>query len=636
MVHVPSDETTGSTPTLRSIVTSSLPYLEHGGGPGPGWTRGWPPLRPFREHLNQLPPPGRAPDDQSMVTSAVPLRSLTAGVLAAILSVGGAVSVGATPSNAATVLPSRSTRAPGPPAALDPSAVQGPIQSPGGPYLYDQHGRVVFFHGVNAVYKLPPYELYPAPGKAWNFSAADASLIAALGFNIVRLGMTWSGLEPGTATANAPSICRSGAPGDPHQFDQAILARYLAQLDKTVALLGQFHIYTLLDMHQDVYSRQFDGEGAPNWAVCTHGARTTDVPGRWSQNYATPAANAAYRHFWTNNVTGNLQGEYDRVWAAVAAHFRTNPWVLGYDPFNEPFSRSLVTRGDEQFDTQLQCFYTGTALMGRPAHPAPPITCPAHDPAVGVIPRILGADPNHLVFYEPDIFGNRGRPNFIGPMNLPNLVFNVHVYCSYRSGLTGNPTDTAACASQGMRTLTNRSASRSELASVSQRSGPAWFVSEFGATSNVTLLDRLTRQADRTLVGWTYWSWKFYDDPTGSANEALVGPDGRLRSTARVLARTYPQAIAGKPTSLKFDPTTGRFRLTYVPDHAVRAATVIMVPTRIHYPSGYCARVSGGSVISGLDSQLLEVANAATGRSVVVNVTAGHCTVTARTAPAPG
>ena len=487
----------------------------------------------------------------------------------------------------------------------------------------------MFFHGVNAVYKLPPYELYPAPGKAWNFSAADASLMAALGFNVVRLGMTWSGLEPGTAGANNPSICRSGTPGDPHQYNQAVLARYLQHLDETIALLGQFHIYTLLDMHQDVYSQQFDGEGAPNWAVCTHGARTTDVPGRWSQNYSTPAANAAYRHFWTNNVTGNLQGEYDRVWAAVAAHFRTNPWVLGYDPFNEPFSRSLVTRGDEQFDTQLQCFYAGTALVGRPAHRGSPITCPANDPAIGVIPRILAADPNHLIFYEPDIFGNRGRPNFIGPMNLPNLVFNVHVYCSYRSGLTGNPTDTAACASQGIRTLTKRSASRSELASASQPNGPAWFVSEFGATSNVALLSRLTRQADRSLVGWTYWSWKYYGDPTGSADEALVGPDGRLRSTARVLARTYPQAIAGMPTSLSFDPTTGRFRLTYAPDHAVRAATVIMVPTQIHYPSGYCARVSGGSVISGPDSQFLEVANAPTGRSVVVSVTAGHCAVMA-------
>jgi len=44
---------------------------------------------------------------------------------------------------------------------------------------------VVFFHGVNVVYKHPPFEVYPDPGKAWNFSAADASLMARLGFNVV-------------------------------------------------------------------------------------------------------------------------------------------------------------------------------------------------------------------------------------------------------------------------------------------------------------------------------------------------------------------------------------------------------------------------------------------------------------------
>jgi len=37
------------------------------------------------------------------------------------------------------------------------AVIEGQIHSPGGPFLYDQKGRVVFFHGVNAVYKHPPY-----------------------------------------------------------------------------------------------------------------------------------------------------------------------------------------------------------------------------------------------------------------------------------------------------------------------------------------------------------------------------------------------------------------------------------------------------------------------------------------------
>ncbi len=528
-------------------------------------------------------------------------------------------------SSVVATMPSLASPIHDPPKATGASIVQGPIRSPGGPFLYDQHGRVVFFHGVNAVYKLPPYELYPAPGIPWNFTAADASLMAKLGFNVVRLGMTWKGLEPGTAPANDPAICTPGAPHDPGQFNQGILDRYLTKLSETVSLLGRFHIYTLLDMHQDVYNKMFDGEGAPNWAVCTDGVPNIDPPGRWSMSYGSAASGIAYTHFWTNDVVGNLQGEYDRVWTAVAAFFRGNPWVLGYDPFNEPFSTSLVLHDGEQFDSQLECFYTGRAAVGAPSHGAPTIRCPVHDPAVGVIPRILGADPVHLVFYEPDIFSRRGSTNFVGPMNLPNLVFNVHVYCSQRSGKTGNPTSIAACAAEEQRSLQTRLEDRTDLGSAAQPRGPAWFLSEFGATSNAILLDRLTTEADNALIGWTYWSWKYYNDPTGSQDEALVTSDGRLRPTAQALARTYPEAIAGRPTSLSFDPTSATFDLHYVPDHAIHAPTLIFVPTQIHYPDGYCTRVSGGTVVSRPRSELLEVENAPKGHAVSVTVTSGPC-----------
>ena len=146
--------------------------------------------------------------------------------------------------------------------------------------------------------------------------------------------------------------------------------RYVQRLGTTVDLLGRFHIYTILDMHQDVYNEMFDGEGAPNWAVCTNGVPSVDPPGRWSLEYGTKAAGIAFRHFWGNDVRGDLQGEYDRVWGDVARAFRGNPWVLGYDPFNEPFSTSLVRFGDEHFDAELECFYTGRANRA-PSHGAP-------------------------------------------------------------------------------------------------------------------------------------------------------------------------------------------------------------------------------------------------------------------------
>ncbi len=504
-------------------------------------------------------------------------------------------------------------------------AISGPITSLGGPYLYDSEGRVVFFHGVNAVYKLPPYELYPDPGKPWNLTASDASLMARLGFNVVRLGMTWKGLEPGAAPANDPAICAPGAPHDPGQFNQAHLDSYLENLKKTVDLLGRFHIFTILDMHQDVYNEAFDGEGAPNWAVCTDGVPNVDPPGRWSLGYGTAAAGRAFHNFWTNDVVGDLQGEFDRVWSAVAGYFSDDPWILGYDPFNEPFSTSLTKIGDEHFDNQLECFYAGSAYVGSPVPGASAFSCPQQDPASGVIPSILSSDPDHLIFYEPDIYASHGAPNFVGPMNLPNLIFNVHVYCGHRSPVTGNPTNLEACASQEARSLATRRDDRSDLASSIQPGGPAWFVSEFGASSSSAMVGAFTNEANKSLVGWTYWAWRYYNDPTGSADEALVTSAGQLESTASVLSETYPEAIAGTPTAISFNPTTGAFLLRYLPNYAVSAPTVIFVPTQIHYPNGYCAKVSGGSVVSKPGKELLEIANAKVGGAVTVRLRRGGC-----------
>lgn len=503
--------------------------------------------------------------------------------------------------------------------------VRGALAAPGGPYLHDGAGRVVLLHGVNAVYKRPPYELYPDPGKPWNFDRADASLMARLGFDVVRLGMTWRGLEPGRAPSNDPAICTPGPPGDPGQYDQAVVDRYLRRLAQTVDLLGRYHIYTILDMHQDVYNEAFDGEGAPDWAVCTNGLPNVDPPGRWSLNYGTPAAGAAFRHFWANDVRGDLQGEFDRVWAAVARYFRTNPWVAGYDPFNEPFSTSLVTVGGQRFDDQLRCFYTGRQFAGPPGKARAPLSCPKQTPAAGVIPTILGADPTHLVFYEPDIYGSRGGPSFLGSMDFPRLVYSVHVYCGYRSPLTGNPTDVAACAAQDARSLATRVDDRAGLASAAQPSGPAFLVGEFGATSNPSLLRAVTDQFDDHLTGWIYWAWKYYGDPTGSAAESLVMASGRLRSTAGVLMRPYPEAVAGRPTLVSADPTTGAFDLAYVADRGVRAPTVVYLPTALRYPDGYCARATGARVVSPAGSTILEVVNRARARIVTVSVVPGSC-----------
>ncbi len=205
-------------------------------------------------------------------------------------------------------------------------------------------------------------------------------------------------------------------------------------------------------------------------------------------------------------------------------------------------------------------------------------------------------------------------------MNFAGLVFNFHDYCGLRSGVTGNPTDLNACAIQEERTMQRRSEERPDIASVKQPEGPAWFMSEFGATTSEPLMERLTSIADQLELGWTYWQWKYYDDPTGSSAEALVQGDGALSPTGTALSRAYPQAVAGTPISYSYDPGKAEFHFLYVPDVRVDAPTVIFVPTALAYPNGYQVQVVGGRVESkpGADHLVVAGDDGATSVSVTV------------------
>ena len=60
-----------------------------------------------------------------------------------------------------------------------------------------------------------------------------------------------------------------------------------------------------------------------------------------------------------------------------------------------------------------------------------------------------------------------------------------------------------------------RAADRPEMASAAQPGGPAWIVTEFGASSDPQLLASITAAIDARQVSWVYWAWKYYGDPDG-------------------------------------------------------------------------------------------------------------------------
>ena len=486
---------------------------------------------------------------------------------------------------------------------------------------------MVILHGVNVVYKHAPYIAYPDPGAPWNFDATDAKKMQQLGFNVVRLGIEWQALEPGSGGPNQPKICTPGAPGDPREFSQAVADAYLAHVKATVDLLARHGIYTLLDMHQDVYDKLFRGEGAPEWAVCTNNVPIVPKGGRWSNNYSNPQLDTAVGHFWHNDVVGDLQGQFDLVWATVAKYFKDDPWVIGYDPYNEPFSTTTTTASESTFTTNLECFYTGKAHTGYLANGQTPLVCPPNDPENGVVPTIESIDHKHLIYVEPDIYWVTGGnvPSQLGPMPFPRIVFNFHDYCGDRSPVTGDPIDLLKCLQSEETAASEQDVTRLSMASANQPTGPAIIMSEFGATNSVPLAGFDVEWAGLSTVSWIYWAWKYYDDPTGSSAEGLVLPNGTYTPIVTVLSRTYPQAVAGVANAVLFNPFTSAFSMAYTPSVSAHGQTVIEVAASQHYPNGWCAAVKGGKIVSSPGATHLRVQRVGTPAEVYVSVTPGAC-----------
>lgn len=61
----------------------------------------------------------------------------------------------------------------------------------------DEQGRVRIYHGVNAVYKIPPWQPITTHFDPQNsISAEDIQNLTEWGFNVVRLGVMWPGVMP--------------------------------------------------------------------------------------------------------------------------------------------------------------------------------------------------------------------------------------------------------------------------------------------------------------------------------------------------------------------------------------------------------------------------------------------------------
>jgi endoglycosylceramidase len=456
--------------------------------------------------------------------------------------------------------PARADQAPAPtpgPAAIDAGEVIEllPLQT-ADRRIIDAAGRDVLLRGANVNSLGEYWQGVPAIAPTIPVTDADWDAMAARGFSVVRLLITWSRVEP---TRDV--------------IDEA----YLDQLDAAVTAAAERGIYTVIDMHQDAYSAHTatvdpatcppgtsparGWDGAPAWAVRTDGLSTCLTSG---DRNSSPAVTRAWNNFY-DDVDG-IRAELVEAWATVAARFAGRPEVAGYDILNEP----EVSRPAAELQPLYDQFVADVVDAIRAAEAAAPF--------------------DHLVFVEPAIPAGNPAFGIVVPnpastgTSTANVVAAAHNYAeSILVGLT-------------IEQLNDVFESLGAVLGVPQWTGEYGFWSTDAAT-----LERVQRYAadeDRRAWGGAWWQWRqSCGDPHAVRwdGDEVVSHDGtevQLNlldcpgnvdlgpndAFLDVLGRGYPRAAPGSIDELVSDPATGRL-LVRATATAAGGELVVWTPT---------------------------------------------------------
>jgi endoglycosylceramidase len=400
--------------------------------------------------------------------------------------------------------------------------------------LVDAEGRVVFLRGVNARIK-PIFDVVYDPSQPplmplTTFDASDATGLRSFGFDALRLPLNWSGIEP----------TMDGG------FDES----YLAEVANVVAACKAAGVRVLLDLHQDAYSKELGGDGAPLWAI--QPPPTMIGPPPMGTNPATSGqAIAAFNTFFGTSMESEmLRSRFIAMATHVAARFATDPTVIGLEIFNEP-----------PVDISILLPFYQAAL-----------------------PAVRAVMPKKLFMFEPNAFRNivDTAPPGSGSLGA-GTVYAPHVYT-----FVFNSSDAAEQAA-----MTKEDLRPSEMGAATE--GVSWdapaVVTEWGYDpSGVKAEEFFTWQAvlqeeyqlSSFLWLWkelapSYWGCFDYDATTGAFTERPT--------MKKVLARVRPAAVAGWPTSYSFDRASGAFELQFQSDPAVMAPHLIAVAPVLGAPT---------------------------------------------------
>ena len=418
--------------------------------------------------------------------------------------------------------------------------------------VYDPQGRYILLRGAN----------YNVLGEYWQgvkdvpptkeYDDKDFELMAQNGFNCVRLLFTWSRLEPQRG-----------------HIDTA----YISRIRHAVETAARYHIYVLLDMHQDawgIYVASRDSEhcaspakgwdGAPEWATMTDGQPTCGSRSRES----APAVVRAFSSFWDDR--DSLQEECIKSWSALVSATARYTNVLGYDLINEP---NLGERTLYREDRLIGKYYNKLIRSIREAEQA-------------------ASAPQHIILFEPSVTW-RGReiPSIPYTTFRPerNILFSPHHYFE----------------SLGDQLSIEGGFKIMRIGAFLYHTG--MLIGEWGffrGASDTTKVRRYAAQEDKYMIGSTWWQWsQACGDPhsvgwnghewqAGDRSMHLIELDRQGHFTGHVnepilniLNRIHPLAVAGAK-GFSSNSVTGEFHMK---GHSRKASTVILwIPERFGSP----------------------------------------------------
>jgi hypothetical protein len=224
--------------------------------------------------------------------------------------------------------------------------------------LKDDQGRTIILHGCN----------YMGMEFGWfNHQPEDFERIASWGFNVVRLPIAWSYLEPVQGV-----------------YDTDYLANYV---EPAVGYAADAGLRVILDMHQWQWSPCSAGNGAPAW--------TCDTPNGQGWDWLRQG-----HLFWDHP---DYLDHFVGAWETVATFFAGDDRIFGYDLWNEPQAGLLSLPWT--FDNQLL----------RPLY-------------VEFIEAIRAHHPEPYILIEPGIVHAASLPFLVDPLPYERQIYAPHMY----------------------------------------------------------------------------------------------------------------------------------------------------------------------------------------------------------------